>query len=319
MNIAVAANEAFGKYLYVMLTSLLENNSASDKVCDIYLLSADFKDEQIDSIKNLVKSYHQNFHFIHIDKSMFPVELPFSEKITIETYFRLALPDLLPQDLERVLYLDVDLIVNQPLRELYEMDFEEKYFIACHDMTAISAQYVADSQLFAELRDTPGFQYFNAGVLLFNLKKLREINSFQLIMSQAPGLKEHLKFHDQDLLNYIFWENIKYVDTKKFNLVARSTFNMGYHYPWVKEHTVILHYAGSKPWDHKCVRYDLEKFWWDYAKMTPYYTELLENMVLPEIDTGYMDQLFRSLKQENDELKQIVDKCMYLLETKLKT
>lgn len=285
-------------------------------VCNIYLLSADFNDEQIDSIKNLIEKYNQNFHFIRIEKSMFPKDLPFSEKITIETYFRLALPDLLPKELDRILYLDVDLIVNQPLQELYEMDFEGKYFIACHDMTAIAVQYVASSQLFAELREHPDFHYFNAGVLLFNLEKLREINSFQLVMAQASDKKDYLRFHDQDLLNYTFWKNIKYVDTKKFNLIARATFNMGYHYPWAKEHSVIIHYAGSKPWDHQCVRYDLEKFWWDYAKMTPYYIELLESIVLSEINTGYMDYLFRDLKRENDELRQIVDRCMCLLQQK---
>lgn len=49
--------------------------------------------------------------------------------------------------------------------------------------------------------------------------------------------------------------------------------------------------------------------------MTPYYTELLEDIVLTEINTGYMDQLFRSLKKENDELRQIVDRCMQLLKS----
>lgn len=314
MNIAIASNQNFSKYLYVMLTSLLENNSHT--ICDIYLLSADFNDEQINRIKNLIVQYNQNFHFIQIKTSMFPDDLPFNEKITIETYFRLALPELLPPDLDRILYLDVDLIVNQSLQELYEMDFEGKYFIACHDMTNISAQYVAGSQLFAELREHPDFQYFNAGVLLFNLKKLREINSFSLIMAQASDIKDSLGFHDQDLLNYIFWKNIKYVDAKKYNLIARSTFNMGYHYLWAREHAAIIHYAGPKPWDHKCVRYDLEKFWWDYAKKTPFYTELLENIVLTEINTGFMDQLFRDLKRENDALREIVDKCMNLLQKK---
>ena len=132
-------------------------------------------------------------------------------------------------------------------------------------------------------------------------------------MKEALAHKEELVFHDQDLLNYLFWNDVKYVDAEKFNLAARTAYNIGYDVSWVREHTAILHYAGPKPWRHKEVRYKLEQFWWEYAKKTPFYTELLEDMVLPEIDTGYMDQLFRQLKQENDKLRKIVDRCMALL------
>lgn len=309
MNIAVAANRAFVKYLYVMLTSLLEHHGR----CSIYLLSADLEEEQTEAIKKFVEEYGSSFYFIKMDMKKFPTELPSNEMITIETYFRLALPDLLPQELERVLYLDVDLVVNQPLHELYEMDFEGKSFVACRDATSTSAEYLVQSHLFAELKEQEGFQYFNAGVLLFNLAKLRSTFDFDFFMQQAVRLKDDLVFHDQDLLNYLFWNDVKYAEEEKFNLPARTAFNAGYPLAWVREHTAVLHYAGPKPWRQKEVRYALERVWWEYAKKTPFYTELLEDMVLTEIDTGYMDQLFRQSKQENDELRKVVDQCMHLL------
>ena len=99
----------------------------------------------------------------------------------------------------------------------------------------------------------------------------------------------------------------------RYNLPVRTAYNAGFDETWAREHTAVWHYAGPKPWRHKEVRYPLERLWWDYAKKTPYYTELLEEMVLPEIDTGYMDGLFRQLKQENEQLKAVVDQCMKLL------
>lgn len=313
MNIAVAANCAFEKYLYVMLTSLFENNKQQE-IC-VYLLSADFEQEQADHFRRLAAKYQQELSFIPIGQDIFPKELPATEKITVETYFRLALPDVLPQELDRVLYLDVDVIVNQPLDELYFIDFEGKAFCACRDTTAATAESLQKSPVFEQLRKKEDFVYFNAGVLLMNLDKLRPIVSIQYFIEHALKIKDYLDFYDQDVLNYLFSDDVKFVEVERYNLFARTAYNAGFDYRSVKEHTAIIHYGGVKPWRHEEVRYELERFWWEYAKMTPYYTELLEDIVLKEINTGYMDQLFRSLKKENDELRQIVNRCMQLLKS----
>lgn len=309
MNIAVAANEAFFKYLYVMLISLLENNKSHP--VRLFLLSADIGETQTEQIKDLFRTYGQDFCFMKIDRNRFPKELPVNETITLETYFRLALFELLPEEMERVLYLDVDVIVNKSLREFYEMDFEDNFFCVCRDVTANVFERVGQSEVLNSIRAAG--RYFNAGILLFNLTKLRKSTSFRDLMQKALGMKDELTFHDQDLLNCVFRNAVKYADPLKYNLIARTAFNAGYGYQEVKENVTILHYAGPKPWDYKDVRYALEEFWWEYAKMTPYYTELLEVMMLSEIRTGYMERLFRDLKKENDELRAVADKCMNLL------
>lgn len=314
MNIAVAANKTFAKYLYVMMTSLLKNNTEK---MTIYLLSADMQENQITEIRELVEQYRQELCFLPIDKQMFPEGLPFSDKITLETYFRLALPELLPDNVHRVLYLDVDLIVNQSIVELYTMDLEGKCLGACRDVTFTSAQYLEQSELFAKLIGEEDFQYFNAGILLMDLDKMRREYSFVKLMKIADEIKEYLKFHDQDLLNYVFWKDVKFAEAERFNLAARTAYNSGILYDWVEKNSAIIHYAGPKPWEQKEVRYELEKFWWDYAKETPYYVEFLENIVLVEVNTGYMDKLFRQLNAENMELRGIVDKCMELLQNTL--
>ncbi len=311
MNIAVSINQAFIRYLHVMLVSLFENNREQE-LC-VWLMSADLTEAQVQTFHELAQSYGQELRFLRIGEGLFSKELPFTEQITIETYFRLALPDLLPEELDRVLYLDADIIINQPLDEFYFTDFNGKSLCACRDVAAVSVTHVSTSPLFAELRQTPGFTYFNAGVLLMNLKKLREKVSLEYFVQQALRLKDYLTYHDQDLLNYLFHDDVVYADEKRFNLIIRPACNSGYTYDEVKSMAVILHYAGPKPWRHEEVRYGLERFWWEYAKKTPYYVGLLEDIVLGEIDTGYMDQMYRDLKRENDELRAIVDKCMTLL------
>lgn len=314
MHIAVATNQKFVRYLSVMLVSLFENNKEQD-IC-IYLMSMDITEEQKGEILQLADSYGQTICFLRMDSEMFPEELPASELFTLEAYFRLALPDLMPKEVERVLYLDVDIIVNSSLAEFYGMDFAGKSLCVCRDVAAITENVIEESPLFAELREQRDFVYFNSGVLLMNLSKLRETVSLKYFVEQAMRVKEHLRFFDQDLLNYLFYGDVLFVDEERYNLFARTAYNIGYTYEQVKEQAVILHYAGPKPWRHEEVRYELERFWWEYAKKTPYYSEFLEEIVLAEVDTCYMDQLFRSLKQENDELRQIVDKCMILLKNR---
>lgn len=317
MNIATAANKGFLKYVYVMLTSFLEHNAGESETCGVYLLSADLTEDQAETVRELVELKGGEFHFIRIDIEQFPKELPSNEWITVETYFRLLLPELLPEDMERILYLDADLVVLKSLNELYETDFEGRSFVACKDGTAVAKEHAAGAELFEELRKREEFSYFNAGVLLFNLEKLRRTCNFDYFMEQALLRKDQLLFHDQDLLNLLFAGDVKYADAETYNLAARTAFNIGYSVSWVREHTAVVHYAGPKPWRHKEVRYALERFWWEYAGKTPFYTELLEEMVMPEIDAGYMDQLFRQLKQENDELKKIVGQCMNLLKSRI--
>lgn len=312
MNVAVAVNRSYMKYLYVMLTSLLENNR-EENIC-IYVMSADLTEQQMKMLQDLAGQYEQLVSFLHIGEEMFPRDLPVSKYITMESYFRFALPELMPKEQERVLYLDVDIIVNQPIGEFYYMDFEGKTFCACRDVGDITVMNIKTSPLFAELKGLPEFVYFNSGVLLMNLTKLRKGASFSGIMEQAMRVKEHLKFHDQDLLNYLYCGEVRFVDEERYNLFVRTAYNAGYTCEQVKSRTAILHYAGPKPWRHEEVRYPLESFWWEYAKKTPYYMELLEDIVLTEINTGYMDQLYRSLQKENEELRQLLDRCMGLLQ-----
>ena len=311
MNIAVVTNQPYVRYLYVMLTSLLESNKESN-IC-IYLMSKDLTLEQLELYRELIERYGQKLQFLEIGTELFPEDLPVSDSFTIETYFRLALLDILPEEIERVLYLDTDIIVKGSLQELYDTDFDGKCFVACRDVAVTTQKNIEASPLFIEHSKNPEFTYFNAGVLLMNVCKLREHASLSFYLKEAERVKEHLAFCDQDLLNYLYVNEVKFVDEMKYNLFARTAYNSGYNYAWVDENVAILHYAGPKPWNYKELRYELERFWWDVAKETPFYTELMEEMLFCEIGSADKDELFRDLKRENDELRMIVEKCMALL------
>ncbi len=93
------------------------------------------------------------------------------------------------------------------------------------------------------------------------------------------GKKLHyaIEYPDQDLLNYCHYQDTLFVDPFLYNLNARYGYDdYNIHYDELKQRGVIIHYASSKPWRGNFLHYDIEWLWWEYAKHTPFYRQLLE-------------------------------------------
>ena len=310
MNIAIAVNEKFVKYACVMLTSVFENHK--DKEVQVFVLYGQVADEELQHFHNLGSKYNQKIHLVKMEKKWFPEELPHTEEWPLEVYYRLALTDILPKEIDRILYLDVDVIVKDSIWEFYNTDFQGKSLCVCPDMSALSGgMSYAQRELFNEYMKEKEFQYFNSGVLLMNIGKIRENVSLDYFICTA--LQVNIAVADQDLLNYVFHGDVLYLDENKYNLFAKLAYNAGYGYDWVKENTSIIHFAGRKPWQHEALHFNTEKFWWKYAKLTPFYTQLLEDIVLNEVESGFMNDTIEQLNREKMELSMTLEKCMDLL------
>ncbi|MCR5055137.1 MAG: glycosyltransferase family 8 protein [Lachnospiraceae bacterium] len=286
MNIAIALNKKFLRYGYVMLTSLFENNKDEDISVTVLhrgLTEADFR-----NYMELAGKYGQRLSPLEITEEMIPSGLPSTEKWPIEVYFRLMLPFLLPESVERLLYLDTDIIVGRPLKELYEIDLSGNLMAAVPDNSDGNLSDLQNrifEEIIASDRD---FHYMNSGVLLMDIKALRDAYTPEGFVDTAVKLKDLITAFDQDIINYMFHGRIKSLPAEKYNLFARLFYNSGYDYRKVKAAgTVIIHYTGPKPWSGVNLRTDMEKFWWEYAVMTPYYHEFLEELVMAEIENGF--------------------------------
>ena len=120
------------RYTCVMLTSFFENQP-KDLYIHVYLLHSDLTSEDKVQLQQVMDSYGGTLHFIQMDREMFPEDCPVSESWSLEIYYRLALTDVLLADVDRILYLDVDIIVNQSLVEMYFDDFEGNILFVCQD------------------------------------------------------------------------------------------------------------------------------------------------------------------------------------------
>lgn len=310
MNILTALNRKYIPYTAIMLASLGINEKEH---VDAYLLNSELTSEDMEDIRKALSAYDIEVHSIAVDRQKFSDRLPHNAQWSIETYYRLMMLELLPDSVDRALYLDGDMVINKSLSELYHAEFEDAEIIACDDKSGLNTPESygpKHNEMFKEAYEN-GYRYFNAGVMLLNIEEMRKKYSFQTYLDAIEAWDYKMEAPDQDILNWVHWKKVAYVDCMVYDLFARVAHNAQITYEEVKEGTAIVHFAGAKPWDNGNFHFDIERLWWDYAKTTPYYDSLLESFVQSALsDTtveNYLLELIKQTKMQKDRLHQITE------------
>lgn len=246
MNIIVSANDGYINPLLTMLSSLFYYN----KWCTItiHLAHSRISKSNLNRINRMIKEHGHKLIVYTVDVKIFqgiPVR-----HLSEETYYRLLTPYYLPKNITKALYLDADIIIRGSLQYLYQMDIENYYMAAIPD-----SQEDYFIQNFKRVHKMKEKKYVNAGVLLINTELLRsEIELIELIDYIKSNYKQ-LVYHDQDVINSLLNDRIKYID-KCYNYDTRfRSWNEVVKYIMlrlkevVKKQDKIIHYQGpEKPW-----------------------------------------------------------------------
>ena len=246
MNLLFCINQNFRPLLCQCLRSVVKNGG--EETYDAYILHSDLTEEDVGAIEAVSDRVH--CRFVAVNAGDFE-GFPESSRYPRQIFYRLAAPLLLPKELDRILYLDVDTLVINPLRELYTMDFAGNYYIACTHVRETLTR-LNDRRL-----NVPaGAPYVNTGVMVLNLAALRENLTMDMIRRTALEKIDTFWLPDQDLLTVMHGDKILLADTQKYNLSDRilNIYNANPKRPrhdltWVRENTVIIHYCGkNRPW-----------------------------------------------------------------------
>lgn len=249
LNILVTLNSNYLKPLRVMLYSLFLNNKGERFT--VYVMHSSLKRKEIEGLRRLCAEQGNGslLEEIEVDDQSF-AEAPTLLHYTKEMYYRLLAFRFLPDHMERILYLDPDILVLNSVRELYETDLEHYlYAAASHDLISIKE--------INKLRLNPYKieAYYNSGVLLMNLKLQRKRISEEEIYDFVENNRSKLIMPDQDIINALYTKRIKSIDEKLYNYDARYyryykiTSNGEWDMGHVIDHTVFLHFCGKrKPW-----------------------------------------------------------------------
>lgn len=267
IHIALAADSNYLIPVTVVLQSLFEHNRGK---IFIYLLhlKAKMQDVHLQAISDFVSSKGGEFIPLEVKDELinkFP-----DTRHGKSALLRLCLPTLLPQ-VDKILYLDGDVIVRDSLSELFQTDLSTCYIAAAKDSTsAYSLQY----QELLGIDKTHG--YFNSGVTLLNLHLLRQINLSEELHKFVHKYNEQIHAPDQDALNYICQNGKTCYIHPRYNMnyavekdIARQVWGKQ-AIKEAKQRPAIIHFIGPvKPWSVLSV-HPQRKLWWKYLKQTPF-------------------------------------------------
>lgn len=247
-HVACNIDSKYTRYCGVLMISLFENNKESK--IKMHILGYHLTTENKNDLKKIAINYHNDIQFYDVNEEMFK-EFPVSEQWPIVIYFRLMLPELISKDVERVLYVDCDIIFRGPIQDLMNIDLKGNIIGAVEDKMA--SPYAPYLEM---LGYDPKYQYFNSGVLLIDIKKW---NNSSISEKCIAFIKENKVIHpDQDALNAILhdkwirltnrWNNGSALHTRYISMeFFIKDFNKE-----TKSYPVIIHFSGIKPWDSRC-------------------------------------------------------------------
>lgn len=221
--------------------------------------------------------------------------------ISTSTYLRLTLHRILPE-LNQVIYSDVDVLFCGSLGEIWKTQIGDNLLAGVKGANNFKKTWeIYEKQTYSEQLDGLAGKYINAGILLMNLKKIREWNPDEL-WSQMSQQKYH--YQDQDILNItckgkiVFWglENnvAAHLVKREFMIYAEEGIYTAEECEKAWLNPVVLHYTGEKPWKNRGVH--KATVWWRYVDSQADLRNLFEKRKIKyRKNTGLIGKINRHL------------------------
>lgn len=260
----------------VTITSLLKN-AHPETYYEIFILCNQAQ-LSVESRNSLARAFENDkqckIAFADVGEAFKETEKTLNGHVTKATYYRLLIPVLFPK-FDKVIYADIDMIFQQDLSELYQSSLQHDELLAAVLDLAIDDKFYFPSTLPQKIGKTVK-DYFNAGFLVMNLKRMREENIVEEFNRHA---KIKYDQNDQDVLNVVCNGRVQILPSM-YNFQLNHFSN----YMWGRKTSEIqfgelfkhatLHYTWKhKPWNSlESVAYDT---WWHYYKMSPFYDDMV--------------------------------------------
>ena len=253
MNILVTVSQSYCVYVTAMLKSLFRHNHCP---ITVYLMFSRVDDETLEKVRAYIEDKNgHTFVPVRVGDDVFD-DAPVNMYFTKEMYYRLLASRLLPEEAERVLYMDPDILVRGSVEEFYNLPFDGNMLIAMPDPPQTFNRNISDNRPHHIRLGLPeDFRYINSGVLLMNLRLMREknfnVNSiFEIIEAKKD---DGLVYPDQDAINIYFRDSMKlWKNLFNYNpgLQANEVIRWGLSKKYRRlENPIIVHFMGPvKPW-----------------------------------------------------------------------
>lgn len=231
MNFLFCINNQYCETIKVLIYSLITHNPGYHH---FYFIHSNLQLKNQKELTNYTRKLGHSISFYKFNKNI--NTLPVNGKNwSIEIYFRLF-ACYIPKDVDKIIYLDGDIICTGSLSELY-------------NTSCIIAAVKNDNQDACKRLSAEGVTtYFNSGVLLLNLKLLREMDDEKNLLNEIFFMKEKLIFPDQDFLNIKYKDVISSIPKIYNYMISVAEINPNY---MREDEPILVHYVMEKPWNIK--------------------------------------------------------------------
>lgn len=298
--IVLSSDDQYAPFMYTTILSILENAYKTTFYVFFLLVPSNFSNSYQNLIQNLNDNYKCYIHFIFIEHSFEKIVRKVS-RITIPTFYRLIIADMIPEEFDKCIYLDVDVCVCKDLSELFNIDLKDNYIAGVVD----AGHYFLEQKHIKRLNIPSLDAYVNAGMLLMNLKEIRKDN----ITTKFKHLsKRNYSAQEQDILNIACIGRILTLPPKYNAMTIRLEEDSPFLRKFYSQEEIneaknsphIIHYADTrKPWNSLGVY--LESYWWRIAKKTPFINRLFNrtNIYKDKLKKWWFQRTKKSLNIDN--------------------
>lgn len=281
-NICLCADNNVVEYMSALIVSILRNSSQDEEFI-FHIITSCISEENknyINELKNIKNFQLKYYNPIHKEK----FEIWYSEKTPqkwpVEVFFKLDIPFIL-KDLDKVLYLDCDMIAVNNFKELFDINMDNYTAAAAKDKL-ISNYHLKK----IKLNKSNG--YFNSGLLLINIKNFNTLFPNDTFLEKIDKYLNNIKiveYPEQDIINIIFNNKIKPIDSK-YNCVSAIVKK-----DKEVQDTIIAHYTFFKPLykNGYLKKNKLYYAFWKYFIETPYFKNNTSKYVNILIEQGNQD------------------------------
>ncbi len=322
IDVAFCLDGNLARHLCVVVSSLIKSKKSTQLHYRIFCICTSDVLGIKETVTDIVQSIdnESEIRFIVTDNTY---ESAYEIRgISAATYMRFMIPDLLP-DVDKIIYMDVDYVVNGDFAELWELEMEDACF------AGVKAEVNTDAEWDYKIRNFPYWtlldgwkgNYINAGILIMNLEEIRRRNLVP-VWNQLSGMKFY--YQDQDIINIscqgysvYYDENSGCIRKKSMIKFLPVKYNAMTFMDWVKyqalleehiyteedvkeatENPVGIHFAGKKPWKDASVRFAF--LWWKYVLEDARLVRLFEEELILSIkEAGSMNLNPRTMMKNN--------------------
>ncbi|MGN0674739.1 MAG: glycosyltransferase family 8 protein [Oscillospiraceae bacterium] len=193
MNIVYSSDNNFADVMGVSIVSLFENNKEADEIF-VYIIDNNISDKNKDNLSMTANKYNRKIFFIQIPDitEMVGVDLDV-QRWSISAFSRLFLECLIPENIDKIIYLDCDTMIRHSLEDLYDFELGENFYCA-----AVSMGCGMHNKAVGLSTDD---QWFNSGVMLISLKKWRENHLHQKFIDFIKQHNGKIPCVDEGVIN----------------------------------------------------------------------------------------------------------------------